>query len=192
MENSDDLISRRNSCLLHTDGVKIFYIRADFTQSTCFKRYKSSIHQISIFTYCCIGNEFIHIFPHSRNDTDMSFFRIKEERSGYWVFIGFDIIKADLYAVNGRTLNLITVLVKKTESENPKILRVSSKALYNKRVILSSLFDGIIFPELITLFLTQLIILPGFFTTSFHDQTVPCVSGSRSRRWRHNSDGHVR
>ena len=72
----------------------------------------------------------------------MSFFRIKEERSGNRVFIGLDIIKADLYTVNGRTLNLITVLVKKTESENPKILRVSSKALYNQRVILSSLFDG--------------------------------------------------
>ena len=77
----------------------------------------------------------------------MSFFRIKEERSGNRVFIGFDIIKADLYTVNGRTLNLITVLVKKTESENPKILRVSSKALYNQRVILSSLFDGNILPE---------------------------------------------
>ncbi len=146
MENSDDLISRRNSCLLHTNGVKIFYIRADFTQSTCFKRYKSSIHQISIFTYCCIGNEFIHVFPHSRNDTDMSFFRIKEEGSGNRVFIGFDIIKANLYTVNGRTLNLITILVKKTESKNSKILRVSSETFYNKCIILSFLFNGNVLP----------------------------------------------
>ena len=77
----------------------------------------------------------------------MSFFRIKEERSGYWVFIGFDIIKADLYTVNGRTLNLITILIKKTESENPEILRVSGETFYDKCIILSSLLNRNIFTE---------------------------------------------